>query len=304
MKALCCIDPFENSVSELLPLAQVLRHLGFNGKKKLSVENVFVASGQNPHLHLAFHEPKTARLTSYPQRRLEDLATELWGRARTPLSHVLPERKGSLKSTASRLESYSATVNAPLVALLKSEKRGWKRGLMGSFAESVLDLSRRNLLIVPSDAEVHSRWQRILFPTDLSPADLEIFKGLAQWARERKIEICLFHVPPPILTLSTDQDIPEVRREVQRAQNQLEKSGEAFLQAAPIGLRLHIKISEDSTDIPGQILKEARRQDTDLVVMSSREGRLEKIFLGSISKSLVRHSKWPVLVLRNTSFLT
>lgn len=297
MAALFCFHPFQNKPKDLTPATRVLKSMGYGSQ--YPVENVFVSTLGDNELNLAFDQPKEARYTLYPQKHLTQIAKSLWGNSNKVTSRVIFDEVTSLRKAILRLEKHAIQQDCELLAVTASAHKAFFRWFLGSFTETLLDYSRQNLLIVPGTYRSQAPLKKVLFSTDLSSVDLKIFAELVSWCVTQKIELHVFHVPEPVLTLATGLS-SEAKA---AAQTRLNLSLTKLRKQIPVEANVHLKIAKTPLDVASQVLKEAQRLQVGLIVMNSKTSGIQKIVLGSIVKAVLRRTKHPVLVVRDAKKL-
>jgi nucleotide-binding universal stress UspA family protein len=143
---------------------------------------------------------------------------------------------------------------------------------------------------VPARKSVALR--EILFPSDLSPESARAFEYARLLAERFQARLVLLHVIPPG-PVGPGIRVPEGRRRATRAaREKLERW------ASGLGCRQCVVVAP-ADSVPRALLRCVRGGAPDLVVMAThgREG-LAHAFLGSITESLIRHGRTPVLCVR------
>jgi nucleotide-binding universal stress UspA family protein len=134
--------------------------------------------------------------------------------------------------------------------------------------------------------------QSILFPSDLSPASDRAFEHARLLAESTGARLTLFHVvqgPPP-----RDNDLEdEVWRRAARAAHE-----RLLRQSSDLRVESEVVISRES-EVEAALAARIARSDADLTVMATH-GRtaLAQLVLGSVTESVVRHTRRPVLCVR------
>jgi nucleotide-binding universal stress UspA family protein len=65
------------------------------------------------------------------------------------------------------------------------------------------------------------------------------------------------------------------------------------------GVEIESKMKETSESVPAEIVRYAKAEGTDLIVVGSRgRSELEKLFLGSVASGVLAYAPCPVLVVR------
>lgn len=132
---------------------------------------------------------------------------------------------------------------------------------------------------------------RIAYPTDLSETSDEALYWATQVAKASAADLLLVHVLPPPVPLFEAE--PFEKPEAERAMSVLL----ATVKASGISARGLLLTGTDS--IGKQIVCAARFENTDLIVMGTRErSRTFRLFIGSsVASNVVAHAECPVLVI-------
>ena len=152
--------------------------------------------------------------------------------------------------------------------------------------------------------------KNLLYCTDLSQNSHLAFGYAAYLARLTGASVHILHVlgrlsDDAIFAIQTYVQDDAVRREmmerrVERARKLLEDKQEAFWSAQSAEdrkVRAQIKSVTVCEAYPAEeILKSARKHACDLIVMGSHERGISHTFLGSVSKSVLRRSHVPTLI--------
>jgi len=145
-----------------------------------------------------------------------------------------------------------------------------------------------------------SRIRRILHPSDFSRASGAAFSRAVDLARANKAELLLAHVLTPTVPVIGDGYVsPKIYEDLAASARDYGKKnlGGLVAKAAKKGVRAKSLLLEG---VPHeQIVRAARRQRSDLVVMGT-QGRtgLAKLFLGSVAGRVVATCACPVMTVR------
>ena len=147
-------------------------------------------------------------------------------------------------------------------------------------------------------------FKHILVPVDGSAPALAAVKRAARLAREQKARVTAFWAAPtwepnmyayaeavPAGFISPDEHTAHVRKTARRRLDAAKKA------AAAEGVRCEGDYVEGN--IPYlEIVKAARRNGCDLIVMASHSRGLERLLLGSQTSKVLAHATVPVMVCR------
>lgn len=175
-------------------------------------------------------------------------------------------------------------------------RTGLARVLLGSVAGKVVRLAPCSVLAVRPDAEVKP-FHHALVPTDFSDSAAHALE-LAAKVVEPTGSLTLLHVVEVPVVYSREAPLAELTRD-------LDKRATAALdtEVGRIGRRTALPVTPRTrVGSPGEQTLAALDDDRsiDLVVIGSH-GRtgIERVLLGSVAETVVRHARCPVLVARN-----
>lgn len=140
-------------------------------------------------------------------------------------------------------------------------------------------------------------FKRILVPTDASEASRQALITALQLAKQFNSEVELFHVTDTPQTYMGNK----LYYGVVVPLNQIEKSGEATLDAALEGIdvgdvSVHRK---HSSGHPATAIIEESKRDFDIVVMGAHgHGLVTGMMIGSVTQRVLAHAQCPVLIVR------
>ncbi len=121
---------------------------------------------------------------------------------------------------------------------------------------------------------------RVLLPVEFSEASMMMFDCAIELKELGMKHLTLLHVVP-----KGQSSPPEYEAKFKEMEKRLEEAG---IDARPLIL------SGDPVEV---ILKEAEREDVDMIAMASGgKGRAEEFFVGSVSFAVLRRTKKPVLL--------
>jgi nucleotide-binding universal stress UspA family protein len=139
--------------------------------------------------------------------------------------------------------------------------------------------------------------QRILFPTDFSPASEAALKWATSLARDSGATLFIVHVEEPPLAYGGGELYYGGGDEVNR--EELRKS---LIHVVPTDHAVpyeHVLLVGDPADA---IIQAAEKEDADLIVMGTH-GRtgLTRLLMGSVAEAVVRKAKCPVLTIKQSA---
>jgi len=196
--------------------------------------------------------------------------------------------------------SQALTTRADLIVIGTHGRRGFKRLLLGSVAETVLHEAPCPVLTVSPHTEAASAdvvtFKRILCPIDFSPPSLQALGFALDLARQAGGRVTLLHV---VEWLAEDEpthfNVPEFRGHMvndakQRLRSLVAEESRAWCEI-------------DDVIVSGRahrgILQEAAARSADLIAMGAQgRGSVGLALFGSTTQQVVRGATCPVLTVR------
>lgn len=193
---------------------------------------------------------------------------------------------------------------ADLIVVGTNQRRGLNRFWLGSVSRGILHHSPTNVACVPMAVDSRElkidipTFKRVLVPTDFSRLGNKAV-AFAYGTARRGGEVSLLHVISPAGSFKPDE--ASVNGDRAKRKRDLAARLEALVPKAALarGVQSRIEIAEHQHP-SAAICQAAERCGADLVCIGS-QGRsgLKKKLLGSVTESVMRRSKRPVLVVRN-----
>jgi len=171
-------------------------------------------------------------------------------------------------------------------------RKGFASFFLGSVTEQVVQHAGRPVLCVRKSAHGFVLpYQRLLVPTDFSPASRRAFPLAALMARNFEAKVTALHVAPAA-TLAVLAGVPDAP--LPRVPTEEEVS--VFLQPDFAGLPVEARVCATGATWH-QIVKLAEEQKADLIVMSTQgHDSVRDGIIGSNAERVLRHAPCPVLV--------
>lgn len=203
------------------------------------------------------------------------------------------------EAPAESIVSYVEAHGVDLVVMGTHGRRGLRRLLIGSVAETVLRTAPCPVLMVRADEEGATAWnvQNVLAPVDFSEASTAAVKHARELALTYGAKITLLHAVEEVMYPSAygmemaDIPGPEV---VDRVED-----GLAEMAREEIGYE-HVVVESVLGYASSAILNHVEANDVDLIVIAThgRSG-LERFLLGSVTERVIRRASVPVFVVKS-----
>jgi len=179
-----------------------------------------------------------------------------------------------------------------LTVMATRGRKGFASFFLGSVTEQVVQHAGRPVLCVRKSAHGFVLpYQRLLVPTDFSPASRRAFPLAALMARNFEARVTALHVAPAP-TLAVLAGVPDAPLPRVPSEDEVHR----FLLPDFTGLAVEARVC--ATGAPWhQIVKTAEEEKSDLIVMSTQGlDSLHDKIIGSNTERVLRHARCAVLV--------
>lgn len=221
--------------------------------------------------------------------------------------HILATRRPTLAGAVRELLDYAKSEGCSLIVCNTHGRSGVKRLFLGSFVEALLTQASAPVLVLSPEARnIPHQLSHLLFPTDFSSGSYRAFKDAVFLARSLGSEITLFHsIPFPLQPYSRGnlfylgQYRTLMRGFIHEQKLRAEGHAEKWLNwGTAQSVEIHFKLSS-TEDSPGtQIIHEAKKQKTSMIVMETHSTRSwSSTLFGSTTRHVVRGAPCPVWVI-------
>lgn len=214
---------------------------------------------------------------------------------------IIVQKELSLRKAAQALVAFATQKHAELIVVCSHQKKGVSRLFLGSFAETLLLLSKVPLLVIHPKNPPIRKFKRLGFPTDFSAQDAKTFRKVISLAQRLKMSISLIHqvdyqALSPVIGIEMDLNRKEFeKRWFAQKQKQLDQFRKL---AEKRGVKVDTYLLQEGKDsIPDAICRFAKRKHLDLLLVTAHRGQLASFLLGSFARAVVRAAPCPVWVL-------
>ena len=217
---------------------------------------------------------------------------------------VVIEYRPSISASVDALVKESQRLKADMIVGQTHARKGVERFFMGSFAETLLLRSKKVPCFFVNPVN-HSAGgiKKVLFTTDFSRKSMVALKTLVEFSNSMDAEITVMHAMPapleavlqsgayllgggwiPVREFMTD--------EIKTAEKKMKKLVDLF---AKHGFKLDSKVIANVPSITEAVLAESKKHDC--VAIASQSGPIASVFVGSITRQVLRSSPVPVWIL-------
>ena len=295
-------DPFQTEASLQRVFARALLQLTKNWSCR--IQPVYVASGFPKQLQKKglSNESVMEKFHTVGQGVLNALAVRLKFKELAPL--VVIQAKGpEMREQVAALVDYALQEKADLLVAGTRARKGPKRWLLGSFAESLSFVSGLPLYFINPSWSVSADPKKILFPTDFSQESKYAFGRLIGFAKVNSSRITLFHqVEYPFVTnadlaygfwpVGYNTLVPDLAIEAK------DQADRWIKWAKKKGVTVTSLIAPKlASGIAESILK-AASAGFGMIALAAESGKVSSALMGSVTRKIIRGSHCPVWVLR------
>lgn len=319
MKLWWAIDPFESRTPEAHRAAGWVERFAHGEvpteRGAAEIEAVYALSLEGLGA-FAIDEDALGKARDAALRHLVDLAHSLAPSVKS--GRVLISPRASPGAVARRIADGAAESGVDGIVVASRARTGVSRTLLGSFAESLLLVSRIPVWLIPPDEHFREGADTVVFATDLSDESHEVFR---RWMREhapqgagtsghgtRARRLRLAHVASspylPMLSsgayllsgayIPTTDPMTENRPEGEAPDRARLKAWAE--EARAFGWDSQDVWVDSSAGVLDAILAEAADPRVTCVALAAQSGPWSAALLGSLARSLVRMSPVPVWV--------
>lgn len=288
MKILWAVDIFESHPKAIKSMTQFLSAL--HKRKSLTVDALSIVGSTESFPSDDFKKESHQRLEAH----VRGVQKENWFKSAHVLfkdSH-LPQRVAVMK-----VIEFAQKGDYDAIVAVKHSKSGKLRAYLGSFAEMLAFLSPLPLFLVNPDGFTPKDIRKILFASDASLSCGQEFRKLSRFLPLEKVHMKLLHWIPSVFPNWTNKRDQAFYRksETARAAECLARVEEI---AEELGVQTKTTIKQTKSVPEDSILKEAKSDRCDLIVLTHKGKGAIGFFLGRITRRILQNADRPVLLFR------
>lgn len=182
------------------------------------------------------------------------------------------------------------------IALFTQSKKGLERFLAGSFAETMVHLSQKDLILLSPHAEKAPEKGPVIFMDDFSAESKKAVEKAMDLAKSVGSDLIVYHVPHFAYSSPINGEnkwVVRYRKMVDQRVAQIEKLGQSKK------VKVTVVLGTSKTPIIDSVLKLAKEQSASLIVVAAKIGRLGSLLGGSVTRQLVRRSPLPTYIFKS-----
>ena len=296
MKTAICLNPFDATNDSAKTIFDAVALIKGKEGPELAM---YVASPAESQLNLAFDYSEEDRYTKLPKEKLEKFIKKTRKSGPVPEVKIIRSKSIFQRVNVKDLCSAMDQHGVDLVALPTHARKGMSRFLLGSFAETFMNTTKKSMILVNPKSEVDSKLKTILFATDWSDEDFKAFEKVLSLAADKKANVIVTHVwESPVVM---EADLAGVAVYMEQAKKWVDDRTKMFKDFASKNfpkVKVDLENIKRTDRVEALICKRAKKVSASLIVNVSKLGVVGAILLGSVSRGVVREAPCPVLVLR------
>lgn len=293
MKALWAYEPFHQDNKNLQNMHRLLTSLTGN---TAHIEIAFIATHTEPSLRLAFDISPKERFSTYPQEIIEEQLQDAKLKIDRNKIHVFDEASSSNTKTAKTLIKSAHKLNADLIALFTHARKGYKRLMLGSFAETLIHLSPQDILVLPPTTSSPTLLKTILFASDFEKTTTKDIEHILSICKSLKANLVVFHHANISYKESSQESSPKssaYRRKVNEMKSWIE------ITSKKSKVSCEVLVKSDFKSVTEHIKSIVKTKKCDLIFVRAKASAKKTLMGGSITRAVVRESTLPVYILKN-----
>ncbi len=211
----------------------------------------------------------------------------------------------TLEAATTELSRHAETSGAELIVAGTHARKGIDRFILGSFAETLLMLSRVPVLLVNLRLKPITNFRAAVFATDFSSESRQAFRRFCETFAPMGTKIILYHAlpKPPKWVIQSDtnlldgEGILSPKERVQEKVSTAKELAAPFIEEAKAAkAKVDFVIGEAEGKVHDAILQNALKTGASVIGMASRSGKLSATLLGGACRGVVRRSRLPVWI--------
>ncbi|MFA6237924.1 MAG: universal stress protein [Bacteriovorax sp.] len=289
MKVLWGFDPFGENKKLQTMGKNVLKFLAGSGDQ---VKVVYVASNAEVNLATAYNIDKEKRYTDFPRKLIKNDLNALG--LKKYAVEVLPTISMSISASVKLLSQYAQKTQTDFIVIATNSKKFLPRLVFGSFAESLVHLSKTDVLIYHQKTKVHERLPKnILYAHDFSAKGSAGLERAMVYAKKWNSILHVIHVTNAEFTpIQNNSEAEAYCTKILKFANKVEKS----IEAEGIKCNIHLEPSQESP--ANVIIKKAKKLNAEVIIVAAKSGNLAAFLGGSVSRNIMRESSLLTLILK------
>ncbi len=292
MKALWGVEPFHQTEAQIGRTYRFISEFcGDNGK----IEIGFIVTRMENELNLAFDVDQDRRFTSYPKEILVKKLNRSGVQSKNVGINVVDYPTFSKTKAANRLLELAKDKDCEICVIYSQGGGEIKKLFLGSFAESAVHLSDRNLLIINPHTKLPKKIRTVLFCYVPSKESLSALKKMINFCQKHRAKLVIFHAAQFCFGVpdnEADDEVKSYNKAVRKWKLEIEKK------CAQANVKCEFQISSEFAMVSSLALKTAKKVRADLICVLAKSGPATALIGGSVTRQILRSSNLPILVMR------
>jgi nucleotide-binding universal stress UspA family protein len=289
------IDPFSDL--DLSPIWNFAKPLA--QKQRVTLNAVYVLAPSSLNWTGDFSGPWQKKYRPMAETKLNEVV-----RDGSIKKLVLTCQEAGLRPAVETFVKYARKIKASGLIVSTHARHGFDLWTMGSFAETLILVSKIPVWVINPAYKVPTHVRKILVPIDFSNRSRKFVESLGTYAKKLDAELLLYHKLADPLDPIIQQGVyslgggwVSVQSYIDTEQEQNVKRMDKMETALR---KKNIKATPILDSSPGGLVESidqaARDNGADLIAVMTRSGPITAALLGSVARGLVRSARVPVLI--------
>lgn len=302
VKLLWAVDPTDLNTKMINQVNSFLAELG--KKQNCELYPVYALKAkQNDYTARALGIYSNRKYLNFLSSKSDKVLSKVNAHKVHPLM-VIDQNIHNLREASKAINSYAIKKSVHYVLINSHAKTGLAKLFLGSFAESMLNTTSKDLIVLNPNSKVSSL-RTILFPTGLSRTDNKYLHKCVSLCKKWGAKLKIFHHLVDVVyenSFIEYQMIHGYYRDYNKVRKQCKELAEKSLvklkkQAAAKGVPTTTQMKVSYNTSGAEIIKSFSRNYDMIVVHSESKGLVGKL-VGSNCRDLIKLSKKPVMILK------
>lgn len=292
MNAFWAYEPFHQDPERIKAMHKILGQLAGHPE---NIKIGFISTHHETELTLAFDIPEEKRFNEYPKSQIKKELKEAKVKFSESNIQVVEHKVHSTTKAVDRMLALASENNSHLIGLFTHARKGYLRLVMGSFAETAIHRSQKDLLILNPKFTTPTKIKHILFASDFSNDSKKEFAKVLQYTKNLKAVLTVFHHAEVIYSWS----LAEENSEIKNYKKSVDKMKIWFEQEArEAGVQINVIVRSEFRSTSSLILKLVKKTNVDLIAVCAKSNPVDALIGGSVTRQIARESSVPVLIIK------
>ncbi len=281
MKILWSLEPFHQDKARLQGMHRYLLQVAKDSKNILAA---FIVTRTEPELVLAYDIPEKERFSKYPLSFIKKLFLK---------SAIIFDEKNiivkddpnlSVSGSVDSLLKIADEKKVDLLALYTHSRKGFFNFLIGSFAETLIHKSKKNILLMSPKSKIKKKINKIVYGTDLGLLSKKHLKTVIDISQNLECELIIVHHFSSVI-MKKGHNVDNLKK---RFEQDCKKAN----------LKYKFIVNDSFSSTAKVLQKIADQEGAEVIAVSSKVGPMASLMGGSVTRQLVKENDDAILIIK------